>query len=478
MEFAGLEPEKDAAKRAVKEQTRPARKIGPAAVFFLSFFLAAVRSPARPGPAETSRQFVLDNGLRVFLLEKRNIPLISVVAAVNLGTKDETAETSGLVHLLEHYVLFRGTKSRSGSEVSRDVRVHGGHFNAHTGQDLVLFEITVPAENAEFALINQKEILFDLKPTQEDLDREKSVILEEFNHLEDDPFLHATSAAYQNLFGRHPYANPPLGNPEVIRGLTAEKVEEFYRKFCVPANCSLAAVGDFEGKAMEDSIRRIFGPVKAQPPPQRTFEPAQPPPKKVRTNIEMDVQKAYLVIAAFAPDYNSPDQYAFDILTEVLGRGVSPMIWEALRGRRRLVETVSVSYHAHRQGGAFLVYLTLDPRDLPAAEREATNFLRQAREKNFSPDDVQGLEQMLAFDFLGGAKNRIKYAAQTAQEKGLHLAMSLAQHLLLTDGQKDRGYLENIDRIRSGDLRQAAAKYLGQGNFSVVSVTPKKKRAS
>jgi hypothetical protein len=66
-------------------------------------------SVGRLGSEETAKYFVLDNGLKVFLLEKRNVPLINVAAAVGLGSKDETAETSGIVHILEHYILFRGT---------------------------------------------------------------------------------------------------------------------------------------------------------------------------------------------------------------------------------------------------------------------------------------------------------------------------------------------------------------------------------
>jgi predicted Zn-dependent peptidase len=424
---------------------------------------------------ETSRQFALDNGLKVFLLEKRNFPLVNVVAAVNLGTKDETAATSGLVHVLEHCILFRGTEHRSGSEVERDVRRHGGYFNAHTGQDLALFELTVPAEHAEFALANQKDILFNLKLTQQELDREKEVVLEEFNQMEDDPFLQATSIAYKSLFSGHAYGNPPHGDKTIIQGLTAETVEEFYRKYCVPENCSLAVVGDFGLKEMEDNVRRVFGEIKGVAPERPAIEPAPALEKPVRVEIEMDVKKAYLVIAALAPDYNSPDQYTSDVLTEILGRGVNPMLFRALWGRRKLVETVSMSYHAHKHGGAFLTYLTLDPKDIRSAERETVNFLKKVRDENFSPEDVFGEEQLHAFDFLGGAKNRIRYAAQQSQEKGLSLATSLARFMLLSDGQEGRNYLESIDQVKTTDLRKAAAKYFGRGEFVVVAVLPKEK---
>ncbi len=429
---------------------------------------------------ETSRYFVLDNGLKVFLLVKQKVPLVNVVAAVDLGSKDETAETSGIVHALEHLILFRGTEARSGTEVVRDVRRHGAYFNAHTGSDLAFFEISVPALAADFALANQREILFHLKIEQDELDKEKEVILEEFRQLEDDPFRYATALVYENLFKGHPYSNPLIGDPEVIRNLSTEKISEFYGRYFVPPNCSLAVVGDFSLADMEAKVRAVFGEVRGEPPARSKIEPAAPLEKAVELDVEMDVQKAYLVIAVQAPDFNSPDQYGMDVLAEILGRGINPLLYSALnqgpRGPRRLIETLSMVYMAQRYGGALLVYFSLDPRNLNRVKREAVSFLRKARGENFSPKDVFGAQQMFAFDHLGSAKNHIKYNSYRSQERGLSMAASLAQFMILSEGKAERKYLENIDRVDSGDLRKAASDYLSRANYVLISILPKKAR--
>jgi predicted Zn-dependent peptidase len=447
----------------------------------LAFMLALVLSGAGaspigpPGTEEAAKYFTLDNGLRVFLLEKRNVPLVNVAAAVGLGSKDETVETSGIVHVLEHYILFRGTETRSGSEVSRDIRRHGAYFNAHTGQDLAFFEISVPTSALDFALANQKEILFHLKITQAELDAEKEIILEEFRQLEDDPFRYATDLVYQNLFKGHPYANPLIGDPEVITNLTAEKVDALYRRYFVPPNCALAVVGDFSLEEMEQKVRQVFADAKGEPPPPSKFEPAQPPAKAVDLEVEMDVQKAYLVIAAQAPDFNNPDQYAMDVLTEVLGRGVNPLLYAALnRGPRTLVETIMMAYLSHKYGGAVLAFFTLDPKNLSRAKREAVNYLRRVREGVFSPEDIPGEQQMFAFDHLGSAKNQIKYNAYRSQERGLSMAVSLAQFMILREGPVESRFLESIDRVKSGDLREIGGKYLGRASYVIISIVPKK----
>jgi len=448
------------------------RNPGAAAVVLAGTLLASVLARAS---VESAKSFVLDNGLRVWLLEKRNCPLVNVVVAVDLGAKDETPDSRGLVHALEHYILFRGTELRTGGQVSREVREHGAYFNAHTGEDLSWFEISVPAESAEFALANQREIVFNLKIDQTELDGEKAVILEELSQIEDDPFRYATVLAYQNLFRGHPYESPIYGNKAVIGGLSAAKLQEFYQRFFVPANCSLAVVGDFSLENMEGLVRRVFEGVRGGPFERPKYEQAGRLSKGADLQVEMDVQKSYLVFALPAPGFNHPDEYALDVLTEILGRGVDPMLLSALSGRRRLAETLSMSYQAHRYGGAILIYLTLDVGDVGLAKRTTTAFLKAAREASYSRDDYFGDEQLRAFDYLAGAKNQIRYRAFRAEEKGLSLAASLASFLLMTAGTARPPYLDSIDKVKSGDLRKAAGKYFSRSDYVIITILPKKK---
>lgn len=442
-------------------------------VIFLGFMMFG-NSPLYP-EGETS-SFRLANGLRVCLVEKNNVPLWNAVVAVNLGSKDETAETSGLTHILEHYILFRGTELRSGSEVSRDIRRHGAYFNAHTGEDLSLFEISVPAEDAAFALRNQREILFNLKLDQAALDQEKEVILEEISHWEDDPKGYALSLVYQHLFKGHPYQNPVFGTKEVIQGITVEKMEQFYRRFFTPSNCSLAVVGDFNVKEMEGQVRSVFGEITGKSLEKPAYSQARPLAKNVELTVEMDVNKAYLVIGTLAPGYSSPDQYPVDVLTEILGRSINPMLYSALSGDRRLVETVNMAYYVHKYGGVIAVFLTLDPKNIGAAKREAVDFLRKTRTKNYAPEDFSGEEKLYAFDFLAGAKNQIRRSAYRAQERGLLVASSLASFMLLKEeGREEVPYLDSIDKVSSSDLREAAGKYLCRSEYVFISIIPGKK---
>lgn len=431
--------------------------------------IVSARSVENPG-----KFFVLDNGLRVFLYEKRDLPLLHVVTGFDVGSKNETDETSGLVHLLEHCILFRGTSVRSGAEVSADIRRHGAYFNANTGQDLSLFEISLPAEHAEFALRNQKEILFGLDLSQPELDEEKDIILEEYNQMEDDPQRNAVDLVLQALFPGHPYGRSVYGRREIIRTATAEGLLGFHRKYFVADNCALAIVGDFATPDMERLVRDIFGPLQKTGHVPATFSVALPLKKNVVQRFERDVEDGYLFIGFVAPDYNHADQYAMNVLAEVLGRGVNPLLPARLQSERNSVQAVSMAYLALRFGGAAIVSIKMDPRNMPAISRLAVGYLKQAHSEAYSKKDFMGEAEMYAFDYLESAKNQIRFAVGRAEESGLQLAGSLARHLLLNTRDKTGRYIDEIGKVDSSDLRKAAARYFGKGEYAAVSIVPRK----
>jgi len=441
----------------------------------MAVWLATAGAKSGSPPAASSF-FVLENGLKVILYEKHDVPLIHISAAINVGSKDEPSGSRGLVHLLEHCILFRGTEFRSGVEIGRDIRGNGAYFNAHTSQDLATFEISLPSDRADFGLSNQKEILFDFAIPAEELEKEKEVILEEIGMTLDDPRKYAASLVYQNLFPGHPYRNPVYGVVEDIRAVTLETLLAFHRTYFVPSNGSLAVVGDFSLAEMEKKVRAVFGPVPAAPAPAADFPKAPLLGKAVFLREERDVREAYLAVGFIGPDYNDPDQYGADLLVEILGRGVNPMLFSALRTRRDLVQSVDMDYSAYRFGGVCLAFFTLDPDNVGAARSEATSFLKRVRSLNFSAKDYLGPERLEVFDYLRSAQNQIRYRSQKSRETGVLLATALARHLLLTNDLNETGdFADTIGRVTSSKLSDVAAKYLSKGEYVVVAIVPRKK---
>jgi len=351
--------------------------------------------------------------------------------------------------------------------------------------------MTLPAEHIDFALRNQKEILFDLKFDQNALDKEKQVILEEISQMQDDPFKLASTLIFQNLFKDHPYHLPIYGKKEIIEAATTEVLEGFYRNFFVPENCALVVVGDISLADVEDKINNIFGSLQSTNFSPPKFDKIITLKKTVEINTEMDINIGYLAIGVSGPDYNSKDHYAMDILTEILGRGINPMLYNPLikkrifvnsmrmgysAQKRIFVNSMRMGYSAHKYGGSIFIYLALKPQQLKRAKKEIIRYLKQTRNLNFSPDDVFTDMQYYATDYEGSAKNRIRFNGERAQEKGLNLATSMARFMLMNE-IPDRGvYLENLEKVSSSDLRKTAGRYLSQKAYVIVTIKPLDKK--
>ncbi|GEM_PF-149691 len=430
-------------------------------------------SPQPPEPKEVA--FTLDNKLRVLLIDRPNSPLVHLVLAVGFGSRDETPEAYGLAHCLEHVVLFRGTRSKSIEAINRSLRQKGAWVNGHTSRDLTLFELSLPAKALAVGLQDFIDLVFNAQLEEAELEQEKEVILEEMNLQASEPLSLAVSIAYENLFPDHPYAHPLIGTKETIGQLTAAKVMEAYHRYYTPANCALTVVGDLNRGQLEKIIRDYFGQLKGDKVSRPPIGSPAPLAKTTRITKELDESQSHLLIAFRAPNFSQVEQYSFDLLTAILGRGLNPLLALALAARRVPLANLAISYYSHQFSGVFLIHLTVEAKYASSAENEALRFLRQLYRENFSPDDVLGETRDYVYDFLQSAKNLVKLNAARSLEDGLSLAAAVASYLLLLGEIQLPSYLETIDRLQSSDLRQTASRYLGRPEAVVVVINQKKK---
>ncbi|MCK4835798.1 MAG: insulinase family protein [Candidatus Aminicenantes bacterium] len=415
--------------------------------------------------------------MKVFLKHKPSLPLVNIVLSINIGSKDESRESSGYVHLLEHLILFSGTEAHKPTELSFELRRRGCYINAHTDHDLMTFEFSLPAPHSEFALLFLKEKIFNLNPTEDELNKEKQIITEEINQIMDSPQNRGTTLVFQHLFPNHPYETPLYGNLENINKASLNHLLTFYRRYFVAANCSLAVVGDFSIPDMESSMKRIFdSPEKSIPQIPRTPK-AKSLSKNNEISIEMDLQHAFMIVGFIAPEFNHKDQFAFNILNHILGKGVNPLLGLAVRSRKRLAAGFSTRYIALKHGGVFLIYMRTDPQKLHLLKRETLKFLNKTNTFRYSQTDFLKKDQIQVTDYLQSAQNQIKLNSEESKEQGLSSAISFARFMLLNKDSKQYNYREEIDKVSSAELRKVASEYICGKHHVVIYIIPKKNEA-
>lgn len=434
-----------------------------------------------------SQHYILDNGLSVYIQKRDYIPLVNIVFAVNVGSKNEDQNTNGIVHLLEHLMLLGPTQSHTGDEINLEMRRHGAQYNAHTSHDLMTFQMSLPAQYWEFGLNILKEKLFQLKLVQQQVDKEKAIIFEELSQHQEDPYTLATYLAVEYLFKGHPYQQPVYGVRSVIEKATIEEIEAFYKKYFVLSNCALAVVGDVDPEAVDNKIRHGFGQVeelaKSAAPLENDFKPVPPLKKTVKVERYLDINEAYVIFAFDAPPLGHPDQLGLEIINLVLGRGINPLLSRALtRMGKPLAYNLYARYITMEYGGAFLIYTTMEPKKVKQVRLELIKFLKTLWNFNYSKDDYPLGEDARVTDYLEAAKNQVKFSHQQFLESGINAALSYARNILFyklhrdeIDGKREP-YMVRVDKTTSADLRNIASRYLSGEKYVMVTILPDKKK--
>ena len=435
----------------------------------------------------TSKHYILNNGLSVYIQQRDYIPLVNIVFAVNVGSKDEEQDTNGIVHLLEHLILLGPTQFHTLDEINLEMRRHGGQFNAHTSHDLMTFQLSLPARYWEFGLKILKEKLFHLKFVREQVEKEKEIISEEISQHEEDPYSLGTYLALEHLFKGHPYQNPIHGLLPVIKKASIEEIETFYKKYFVLSNCSLAVVGDVDPVSVDNKIQQTFGKggaaEKSAVPLESNFKPALPLKKTVKVERRLDIKAAHMIFAFEAPPLAHPDQLYLDILKLILGRGVNPLLSRALtRMGKPLAYNLHTRYIMMEYGGAFLIYTTLEPKKVNQVRMELIKFLKTLWKFNYSKEDYSLARQDRVTDYLEAAKSQVKFSHQQFQELGLNAALSYARNILFYKLHKDEmegkrePYMDRVEKTTSSDLRNTASRYLSGEKYVMVTILPEKKK--
>jgi len=200
----------------------------------------------------------LPNGMRLLIREQHGAPLVAIDAWVRAGSGVEEADESGCAHFLEH-LLFKGTPTRKAGEIDEAIEDLGATLGAGTTRDAVHYYTTVSSAYFKSALDVIGDALQNSQIDTAEMERERSVILDELARARNDASKQATNRLFGELLPGHRYGRAVLGDPESIKSLPRDKVYSFYRRWYVPQNITLVVVGDVTPDEAERAAVTVFG---------------------------------------------------------------------------------------------------------------------------------------------------------------------------------------------------------------------------
>ena len=302
----------------------------------------------------------LSNGLRVVTGEMPHTRSATVSMYVGAGSRYETDEEAGLSHFLEH-MLFKGASRRpTAREISEAIESVGGMHNAATDREVTVYYAKVPHTAALPTIDILADMLRDPVMDAAELEKERAVILEELASVEDSPGELAAGLIDETLWPHQPLGRNVGGTPESVSALPLTAVNAYFRRQYVPANTVLAVAGNVSHTEVVAAAERWLGDMPTAE--AGAWYPVAARNGSPRVAVkEKQTEQAHICIAYPSVSLSHPDRFAVDLLSTVLGEGMSSRLFLELREERALVYDVHSYPSEFRDAGSFTVYAGCDP---------------------------------------------------------------------------------------------------------------------
>lgn len=334
----------------------------------------------RPVPVDSlPATTTLDNGARLLVTHMPHARSVSLSIYVAAGSRYEQPDESGLSHFLEH-VLFKGTERRPRPiDISIEIDAMGGTINAGTNRELTSYYAKVTPEHAERCADVLADMLLNSLCRDEEIERERHVILEELAAVEDSPAEQAGLLVDSLLWPDQPHGRDIAGTPDSVRALRPQQVVDYYRKQYVANAAVISIAGALSvAEAQELAAEAFGGWAPGEPNDWIRDVPAEDGPHG--GVITKQTEQAHLAIGLRGIGALDDDRYALNLLSIILGEGMSSRLFVRLREQLGLCYDIH-SYLAHlRDTGMIGIYAGVDPDDVPATLREIGRELGRARE--------------------------------------------------------------------------------------------------
>jgi zinc protease len=422
------------------------------------------RKPVRneiPAQPPGVRVTTLDNGLTIIAHEDHSAPVVSAQAWCKTGSVDEGKWLgAGLSHVLEH-MLFKGTASRPGSRIDQEVQEAGGYMNAFTSFDRTVYWINVPNTGARTAIDILCDIMQNASLPPEELAKELDVIRREMDMNQDDPARRSGRRLFETAYTVSPYRFTVIGYPDIFNELKPDDIRAYYRERYTPNNVFYVVVGDLKADEVVIQIREAYARSKAKPLPPMVLpeEPRQIAPREIIE--EAPIQLGHFHFSWHIPELRHPDVPTLDVLATLLGSGRSSRLYQQIRERKGLVNSIDAWTYSPGYPGLFGMSAVVNADRFEAA-REA--MLAEVERMKRRPVPAAELGKAVK-QFVSGTLAARKTMQGQAQDFG-------GNWMAANDLNFSERYLDAVKRVTPRDLQRIAREYLATENRTLYALLP------
>lgn len=347
----------------------------------------AILMPERPeDELKHVRRTVLPNGLVIVTEEIPHLRSVSIGIWIRTGSRHESPEINGISHFVEHMV-FKGTGSRSAEEIARHVDSIGGNLDAFTAKETICFSVKVLDEHVPIAMDVVSDLVLNPVFKEEDILKERGVILEEIKMDEDNPDYLVHELFVQNFWKDHPLGRPILGTRETVRRFQRPMLLDYYGSQFLPANIVIAAAGSLKHDDFVNLAMSKFEHLQPGPP----VAGIEPPKTTARITLRNKKSLEQVQICIGVPSYSisHENRYASFLLNTLLGGGMSSRLFQNIREKQGLVYSIFSELNPYRDTGCLTVYAGTSRDSAAKVVRSIVAEFKQLKEFAVSDEELE-----------------------------------------------------------------------------------------
>ncbi len=390
------------------------------------------------------RSTTLPNGLLVITERMPQLRSVSMGVWLRSGSRDETPETNGISHFLEHMV-FKGTTTRSAQQFAREVDAIGGNLDAYTSKENICFSIKVLDSNVPVALDLLADLVLHPTLTADDIAREQGVILEEIKMDEDNPDYLVHELFTQKFWRGDSLGRPILGTAKTVPSFNQPIVLEEYARRFTPANMLFTAAGNFEHDTflaeVEEAFRSLSAASEGTLP--RTGTPSAHPHITLRNKASLEQVQFCLALPGLPTAH--PDRYILFLLNSVLGGGMSSRLFQSVREERGLAYSIYSETSPFRDTGSLAVYAGCAVENTLEVLRLTLAEFTRLKQQPVAEDELRRVKEQLKTNMVLGLES------SGARMNSLARQQMFYGRFFTTDE-----ITAEVDRVTSADILRVA----------------------
>jgi predicted Zn-dependent peptidase len=402
----------------------------------------------------------LPNGLRVLTAPMDHAQSVSCFVMLAAGSRYETPETSGIAHFSEH-MFFKGTERRpSARDIGTEIDGLGGEFNAFTGKEYTGYYVRCAGQHRSLAFDVLVDMLRHSKFDSEEIAREKGVIVEEMNMYFDTPRDYISGVYDSLLYGDHQLGWDIIGRKETVRAATRDTFLGYIDQWYKPSRMVVGVAGMI-GDGLDEELTGLLGDLEAA-------ETSEPAPARVAANGTPRVKihtkasdQAHLCVGVPSYPLVHPDRYTIQLLSTVLGTGMSSRLFTEVRERRGLAYYIYALNHSYTDAGSLYTQAGVDIERIDEAVTTIATELRKIVQEPVPEAELEKARNV--------AKGR--FVLQTESPHGL-IMYGLRREVLEGQAIEPEDVLAGLDAVTAEDVHRVAEDVLGDRGLNLALIGP------